>query len=270
MHQPVYQMNYQSDYLLPWVRLHTVRHYLPMMFHLGKFKSLKLNFNIVPTLLDSIIDFSNSATDIHLRLTQKDVNTLTPDDKEFILNHFFDAEYTSMILPHDEYNRLYHKRFSEDCTIDEFTAQEYSDLLALFNLVWVDNSLHEKFPEIKKLLQKGKDFSLKDRKKIIDIHKKIIKLFVPACKRFLKQKKLELTASPFYHPIMPILMNAKDAQQNLSTVDSSRDDLNMADDAQEQLAEAVSRLEKVFGINVKGSWMPEMGLAKMSSFSLLK
>ena len=34
---------------------------------------------------------------------------LTDDDKEFIINNFFDANYHSMILPNPEYNRLYQK-----------------------------------------------------------------------------------------------------------------------------------------------------------------
>ncbi len=262
MHQPVYQMNYESDYLLPWVRLHTVKHYFPMIMELSKFKSLKLNFNIVPTLLDSIIDYSGNATDICSSLTLKDTKNLTPDDKEFILNNFFDAEYSSMILPYEEYNRLYQKRFTENCGIDDFTSQEYADILALFNLVWIDDSLYQKFPDIKKLLKKGKNFSLKDRKKIIDIYKKIMKMFVPACKRFLKSKSLEMLASPFYHPIMPIMMNIGELQQTMSSIDGSLSDLNMSDSAKEQMVSSITHLEKVFGIKIKGSWMPEMGLNK--------
>ena len=262
MHQPVYQMNYESPYLLPWVRLHTVKHYFPMVMELAKFKNLKLNFNIVPTLLDSIIDFAGSATDIYSGLTLKNTKLLTSDDKEFILNNFFDAEYSSMILPYEEYNRLYQKRYTDNCSINDFSPQEYSDILAFFNLVWVDDSLYAKFPDVKKLLLKGKNFTLKDRKKVLDIHKKIMKMFVPACKRFIKEKRLEMMASPFYHAIMPILMNVKEAQQNLSTVDNSLLDLNMADSAREQLADAKSHLEKVFGVKITGSWMPEMGLSK--------
>lgn len=262
MHQPVYQMNYESDYLLPWVRLHTVRHYFPMVMELNKFKNLKLNFNIVPTLLDSIIDYSSNATDICSRLTVKDTRTLTPDDKEFILNNFFDAEYSSMILPYEEYNRLYQKRFTENCAISDFSPQEYADILAFFNLVWIDDSLYEKFPEVKKLLEKGKHFSLKDRKNIINIYKKIMKMFVPACKRFLKSKKLELLASPFYHPILPIMMDIENVQKDFLTVDSSLSDMDMTDSAKEQLIEAINRLEKVFSIKIKGSWIPEMGLSK--------
>ena len=58
MHQPVYQLTPDGDYLMPWVRLHAVKDYLDMALWVNKFKNLKLNFNFVPVLLDSIIEYA--------------------------------------------------------------------------------------------------------------------------------------------------------------------------------------------------------------------
>ena len=58
MHQPVYEL--EGTYLMPWVRLHAVKDYLDMVLILEKFPKLKLNFNIVPALLDSIIDYTEN------------------------------------------------------------------------------------------------------------------------------------------------------------------------------------------------------------------
>ena len=57
MHQPVYQLSPNGDYLMPWVRLHAIKDYLDMVTILEKFKRIKLNFNLVPVLLDSLIDY---------------------------------------------------------------------------------------------------------------------------------------------------------------------------------------------------------------------
>jgi alpha-amylase/alpha-mannosidase (GH57 family) len=66
MHQPVYQLTPDGDYLMPWVRLHAVKDYLDMALWVNKFKNLKLNFNFVPVLLDSIIEYAEyDAHDIH-------------------------------------------------------------------------------------------------------------------------------------------------------------------------------------------------------------
>ena len=108
MHQPVYKLTPNSDYLMPWVRLHSVKDYLDMVLWVKKFDRLKLNFDFVPVLLDSIINYAdNNAHDIHSRLTVTPEENLSHEDKIFILNNFFDANYQTMILPNPEYHRLY-------------------------------------------------------------------------------------------------------------------------------------------------------------------
>ena len=64
MHQPVYQLTSGGDYLMPWVRLHAVKDYLDMAMWTKKFDKLKLNFNIVPILVDSIIDYAEKVLTI--------------------------------------------------------------------------------------------------------------------------------------------------------------------------------------------------------------
>ena len=86
MHQPVYEL--EGTYLMPWVRLHAVKDYLDMVLILEKFPKLKLNFNIVPALLDSIIDYTeNGYHDIHSELSVSDTEFLTDEEKAFILNN---------------------------------------------------------------------------------------------------------------------------------------------------------------------------------------
>ena len=107
MHQPVYQLTPDGDFIMPWVRLHAVKDYLDMMLWVEKFDNLKLNFNYVPVLLDSLIKYENGAHDIHSRISVAPVEKLSHEDKIFILNNFFDSNYQTMILPNDEYHRLY-------------------------------------------------------------------------------------------------------------------------------------------------------------------
>ena len=112
MHQPVYKSDQNGIYLMPWVRLRAVKDYLDMLLVMDKFPGLKLNFNLVPLLISSIYDYGyNNAHDIYSRLTITPVEELSDDEKEFILNHFFDANYQNMVLPNAEYKKLYDKRF---------------------------------------------------------------------------------------------------------------------------------------------------------------
>ena len=256
MHQPVYQLSPTGDYLMPWVRLHAIKDYLDMVMFVEKFPSLKLNFNIVPVLLDALIDYGeNGLHDIHSRLTVTDTKDLSDDDKFFILNNFFDSNYHSMILPNEEYNRLYQKyQTTED--ISSFSEQEYSDLMALFNLVWFDPSHKDKYPELKKLLKKKKNYTLEDRIKIIDIQRDIINKIIPCLKKHIKDGKIEVTTSPYYHPILPILLDINSIKKTTKSEDLPQN-LKMILDAKVQTNKALDRIEELLGIRPKGIWPSE-------------
>ena len=256
MHQPVYQLTPDGDYIMPWVRLHAVKDYLDMVEILEKFKRLRLNFNLVPVLLDSIIDYANhDAHDIHSRLTVMPIEMLTDDAKLFIINNFFDANYQSMILPYEEYKRLYYKiQTHSDAGIDIFTDQEYSDLMALFNIAWIDPVYRNKYPELKKLIKKGKNYTLEDRINIIEIHREIIKQIIPTYKKYLNEGRIEITTSPYYHPILPILLDNKNIKK---TTDDAPQVLKTYLDGKMQTKMALDRIEEIFGKRPKGIWPSE-------------
>ena len=161
---------------MSWTRLHSVKDYLDMVTITDKYKNIKLNINLVPVLIDAFIDYGvKGFHDLHSRLTITPVEKLNGEDKEFILNNFFDANYKTMIYPYPEYNRLYQKRQSYvEVDVNAFSEQEYSDLMALFNLVWFDPTYVKEYPALKKLFKKGKNYTLEDRQLIIELQRDII------------------------------------------------------------------------------------------------
>lgn len=258
MHQPVYQLSANGDYLMPWVRLHAVKDYLDMALWAKKFDKLKLNFNFVPILLDSIIEYAEKdAHDIHSRLTITPKNKLNEEDKIFILNNFFDANYQTMILTNEEYHRLYQIVQAHGTTnTDIFTNQEYADIMALFNLAWIDPSFKTSNKDLKRLVKKGKNYTLEDRIQIIDIQRDIIRKIIPTLKRLANKNKIEITTSPYYHPILPILLDYKNIKKNASADDeilSLRTEL----DAKVQTKMALDRVEQIFGKRPRGVWPSE-------------
>lgn len=258
MHQPVYQLSANGDYLMPWVRLHAVKDYLDMALWAKKFEKLKLNFNFVPVLLDSILEYAKEeAHDIHSRLTITPENELTKEDKIFILNNFFDANYQTMILPNEEYHRLYQlvqAKGTGDVSI--LSNQEYSDLMALFNLVWIDPSFKTSNTALKKLIKKGKNYTLEDRINIINIQREIIGKIIPTLKKLADKNEIELTTSPYYHPILPVLLDYKTIKKN-SIPDDELYSLKTELDAKVQTRMALDRMEELFGKRPRGIWPSE-------------
>lgn len=260
MHQPVYEL--EGTYLMPWVRLHAVKDYLDMVLALEKFPKLKLNFNIVPALLDSILDYTEKGyPDIHSELTACDTENLTDEEKAFILNNFFSSKYETMIYRSETYKNLYQKRFARDTAVmEDFSEQEFSDLMALFNLVWIDPVHYERYPELKGLWEKQTGYTREDRIKILNIHTQIMREIVPTYKQYIQKGRIELTTSPYYHAILPVLIDVKTAVKAVKTVEGLPQSLNALDDAKYQIKKAIDRVEEIFGVRPKGMWPPELCL----------
>ena len=257
MHQPVYQLTANGDYLMPWVRLHAVKDYLDMALWADKFDNLKLNFNFVPVLLDSIIEYAQkNAHDIHSRMLITPQENFTEEDKIYILNNFFDANYQTMILPNEEYHRLYKiAQTDESNDTSIFTNQEYADLTALFNLVWIDPSFRASNKRLKQLVEKGKNYTLDERIEILDIHRDIMKKIIPSLKKLIKNNKIEITTSPYYHPILPILLDYGHIKKNAAEEDII--ELQTGLDAKTQTEMALNRIEEIFGVRPRGIWPSE-------------
>ena len=257
MHQPVYELN--GVFLMPWARLHAVKDYLDMVTILDKYPRLKLNINIVPALLDELLQYTEEGfNDIHSSLTASEIDDLEFSEKEYILNNFFNSKYETMIYNYPTYRKLFKKRFADNnLNVDNFSNQELSDLMALFNLSWVDPTHYEKYPELKKLAKKGHNYTLKDRIKILDLHKTIIKDIIPTYKKYIQEGRIEITTSPYYHPIMPILCDYETATKNLPNRDNLPVNLDLKEDAHYHVKSALDRIEEVFGVRPKGIWTSE-------------
>lgn len=259
MHQPVYKSDRNGIYLMPWVRLRAIKDYLDMLLIMRKFPTLKLNFNLVPMLLSSLEDYAkNGAHDIYSRLTIMPVEDLSDDEKEFIINHFFDANYPNMIAPNAEYKKLYDKRFqSNDIGINDFSLQEYSDIMAWFNLVWFD-PIYKQDSEINSFFsKKNGEFTLDDRVRIIELQREIIREILPTYKRYQDEGKIEISTSPYYHPILPVLLDMDDVKKANTSVEYPVFNSDMSKDAEMNIKLALNKFEEVFGKRPNGLWPSE-------------
>ncbi|MEK7850268.1 MAG: glycoside hydrolase, partial [Deltaproteobacteria bacterium] len=64
MHQPYYKDLVTGEYVMPWVRLHGIKDYYDMVAILDEFPDVHQTFNMVPSLVDQILDYVyNNASD---------------------------------------------------------------------------------------------------------------------------------------------------------------------------------------------------------------
>ena len=118
--------------------------------------------------------------------------------------------------------------------------------MALFNIIWIDATHYYNYPELNRLAKKGHNYSLKDRIRIINLQKQIIKEIIPTYKKYIQQGRIELTTSPYYHPIMPILCDYETATKNLPNKENLPVNFNLKKDAHNQIKSALNKIEEIF------------------------
>jgi alpha-amylase/alpha-mannosidase (GH57 family) len=262
MHQPYYKDPVAGTYLLPWVRLHSVRGYYDMIALLEEFPEVACAFNLVPSLLTQIEDYTTRGLrDTDFILSEKRPSDLTLEERVQILARFFTGNVQTLISPFSRYQRLLEKRGlpagarGYDEAAKRFTDQEILDLQVLFNLTWI-GFMGRKDKNLIDLVAKGRSFSESDKAYVLARHLDLMREIIPLYRKAHQEGRVELTTSPFYHPIGPLLMNVGYALRSLDTP-LPDEPFSHPEDLEVQVSRAVEYHESVFGVRPGGLWPPE-------------
>ncbi len=264
MHQPYYKDPFSGIYRLPWVRLHGAKDYLDMVKILEEFPSVRQTFNLVPSLLEQLNDYiENNATDRYLELTRRRPSEITEAEKLFIIENFFLANWDNMIKPFPRYYELLVKRGMRITKGDlvrasrYFTENDIRDLQVLFNLTWIDPMFRNNDPFIRDLIQKGRDFSEEDKTLLVEKQLGILKEIIPQYRKMSQSGQVELSVTPFYHPILPLIWDTDCARMAMPQVNMPKKRFSHPEDAVKQIRMALDYFEKVFGHRPSGMWPSE-------------
>jgi len=259
MHQPYYNDLLGHRASLPWVRLHGVKDYLDMVETLEKFPRMRLVFNLVPSLLEQIEDYtSRRISDNYLELSRKRACDLNAQEKKFILENFFSINRDKVISLFPRYLELYFKKKDKK----EFNQQDYLDLQLLFNLSWIDPLFRARFPELRAAMNKGRFFSEEDKQAVLDRQEYILEDIIPAYDKFAQNKQAELTLSPFYHPILPLLFSTDSARDARPGAILPKTRFSYPEDVGGSINEALDYFKKKFKVPPAGMWPSEEAVSE--------
>src|SRR5579872_5601572 len=203
MHQPFYEDLVTHEHILPWVRLHALKDYYGMVALMREFPEVRVTFNLVPSLLVQLEAFAaDRARDRTLELSLKPAETLDQADAAFMLENFFHAQQQRMIGVYPRYAELYARRRNPPST---FNADDLRDLQVWHKLAWVDPSYLEADARVRRLLTKARDFSEADKAALREVELEILNRVIPEYRAAADRGQIEISASPFYHPILPLL-----------------------------------------------------------------
>ena len=261
MHQPFYQDLATGEHILPWVRLHALKDYYGMAALTREFPSLKLTFNLVPSLLVQLEAFaSGQARDRHLEIGLAPADQLTESDRQFCAEHFFHAHRARMIDPFPRYAELLATREAgrrRGNAAGGFTTDDLRDLQVWHKLVWVDPLYAERDPRVRALFAKGRDFSEHDKQLLRAVELEILGRVVGEYRAAAERDAIEISTSPFYHPILPLLCDASVYSKTNPSWPPPEQPFVYPQDASEQLRRAVALHQRLFGRAPTGLWPSE-------------
>lgn len=259
MHQPYYKNLLTQETDAPWVRLHGTKDYLDMVQILEKFPAIHQTFNLVPSLLEQVEDYCNRAIkDKFLELSFKPAQELTSKDKAFILERFFSINVERVISQYPRYYELYFKHMVKK----EFTTQDFLDLQLLFNLVWIDPVFRKQDPRLTALIYKGRFFSEEEKAVVLNKQIEILQGIIPGYKKAIESGQIEVTVSPYYHPILPLLCSTNSAREANRKAALPRIPFAYPEDAAAQIEEAGQFFQERFGKAMQGMWPSEESVSE--------
>ena len=281
MHQPDYRDSITGEYVLPWTYLHAIKDYSDMAFHLEKNVKARVSFNFVPILLDQLEDYTAQFKAKKIRdpllamLGQDNLNCVSIEHCQLIIESCFKSHHEKMLSPYVQYQRLYNmyqvaSQADDGINLQYFSAQYKSDLLVWYHIAWMGESIKRNNPLVKALIAKGSHFSDSDRRDLFNLVGDLIANLIPRYKALLQRGQIEISSTPHYHPILPLLL---DFNSTLDAMPSAPLPLNTQYDGGE--ARAISHLQDAqtshkrrFGTAPVGMW-PSEGAVSIDSLLLM-
>jgi alpha-amylase/alpha-mannosidase (GH57 family) len=271
MHQPYYRHPQTSEFVLPWVRLHASKDYLHMARLLQEFPRVKANFTMVPSLRDQLDEYARGADDEDTRVTMRTVDgDLTVEEKQHMLRRFFSIHHGNVIHRHEEYKRLLDLGRAAKDRPELLSDDYFVDLALWFNLAWIDPDDIASDGRLLELKESGRGFTREDVRYVIG-RQRLMASGVPHLYHRLEHDgQIELLTVPYYHPILPLIIDNRAALRTDPNAIMSDPPFAYPDDAAFQLEEAIASHERSFGRKPRGTWPSEGSVSPEAAAAIFK
>ena len=260
MHQPQYRDPESGRYVLPWTRLHALKDYWGMVEMLREFQGFHATFNVVPSLGIQLEEYaSGDFKEPWFSLAFKNAEELTREDKAEILARAFQVNHERLMSRWPRFVELYEwsRPAGGAQALVTFTPRDWRDLQLLSQLAWMEESWLQKDAIVSTLASKGMDFSEKDKSALKQKQTELLGLVLPAYREAAQRGQIEISTTPFYHPILPLICDSDIARVANPGTPLPRRAYRRPEDAREQLQRARAYHERVFGVKPAGLWPSE-------------
>jgi alpha-amylase/alpha-mannosidase (GH57 family) len=259
MHQPQYRDPAMGGYILPWTRLHALKDYWGMVHLLEEFPGVHATFNMVPSLALQLEEYASGAfREAWFEAAFAPAAGLSTEMREEILTRAFQANHQNMIYRWPRFGALFEEqRNAGGEALTRFNARDWRDLQVLSQLAWMDEEYLTNDPVVSELNRKGANFNEKEKLALKERQLHLLGEVLPEYRRAQDRGQIEISTTPFYHPILPLVCDTDIARIANRWTPLPHPAFQFPEDAREQLERARTLHTRFFGAPPRGLWPSE-------------
>ena len=263
MHQPLYVDPASGELVMPWVRLHATRAYFDMAWMLERHPAVRCTVNFTPVLMEQLEAYAlGTARDRFLEVSRRRPADLDAAGRQAVLRSFFMNDWETSVKPLPRYHELLEKRGRDVRYVDlarvarDFSDAELGDLQVLFNLAWFGFGALAEDEGLRALRQKGRAFTAADQAYVLEAQERVLAEVVPRWRALAARGQVELSTTPYFHPILPLVCDSDSAARALPHTPLPPR-YAWPDDARWQVREALASHLRHFATPALGMWPAE-------------
>ena len=272
MHQPEYRDLQTGEFKLPWTYLHVIKDYVDMVAHLEAAPEARVVVNFAPILLEQIEEYARQVTDYshnktlftdQLLAALVDDATIfkTPHSPLKIIKDCLKANEERQVGRYPQFKHLVKTAnlLIEKEIVQYVNVQFIADLLMWYHLAWLGETVKLNDSRAHRLLAKGSDYTMADRLEMLDIIADQLANVLERYKRLAEKGQIELSVTPYAHPIMPLLLDIKTTHEAMPH--APLPELISYPNGEARvlwhLEKGVETFKRFFGFAPKGCWPSE-------------
>lgn len=281
MHQPEYRDPFSGQFQRPWTYLHAIKDYVDMAAHLEAHPAARAVVNFVPVLLEQIENYAQALQafvqhgegvlpDPLLMALASDKAPEGNAARVELIETCLRANETRLIQRFPEYAELARiaREFLKNPQDLRYLDQAFfADLCVWYHLAWMGETVRRQDTRIIALMNKAQGFDAADRRLLLDVLAELMIGVLPRYRVLADSGKVELTMTPYAHPIMPLLLDVDSAREAWPQVVLPQIEGKTAQypggeaRVRWHIEEGILVFERVFGRRPVGCWPSEGSLS---------
>ncbi len=266
MHQPPYLEPSSGNHLLPWAFLHGMKDYFDMGAVAARHPGMKMTVNFTPSLLEQLQGYAqNTIIDRTIAVMDKAPQDMSIADREYLFRTCFGLN-DRMVEPFPRFTELrglYRSAQSAGTSSPSFEPDEITDITVLYLLAWCGRTMSEG-NLFKTLKAKGRGFTDLDRNALLDEARTLIQNTKDLYRSLSERGIVELSTTPYCHPIVPLLCNSFAAVEARPNVVLPVTRFEAPDEARRQIAAGIDGFSRYFGFTPRGMWPAEGSVSEQA------